>query len=79
MSAAAKARGRKWAKIKVGLLQPPMMPALGKLAQDYVLNPYLMSNGVAVPALLVLFGLLAARSWPASPAFFSRPRCSRRH
>lgn len=30
-----------------------------RIFQDYVLNPYLMSNGVAVPALLVLFGLLA--------------------
>ena len=30
-----------------------------RVFQDYVLNPYLMSNGVAVPALLVLFGLLA--------------------
>ena len=33
--------------------------ALYRIFQDYVLNPYLMSNGVAVPALLVLFGLLA--------------------
>ncbi|MEO8921635.1 MAG: AI-2E family transporter [Caldimonas sp.] len=33
--------------------------AVYRLFQDYVLNPYLMSNGVAVPALLVLFGLLA--------------------
>jgi predicted PurR-regulated permease PerM len=30
-----------------------------RIFQDYVLNPYLMSNGVAIPALLVLFGLLA--------------------
>ena len=30
-----------------------------RLLQDYVLNPYLMSGGVAVPPLLVLFGLLA--------------------
>jgi predicted PurR-regulated permease PerM len=33
--------------------------ALYRIFQDYVLNPYLMSNGVSVPALLVLFGLLA--------------------
>jgi predicted PurR-regulated permease PerM len=33
--------------------------ALYRIFQDYVLNPYLMSNDVAVPALLVLFGLLA--------------------
>jgi predicted PurR-regulated permease PerM len=32
-----------------------------RVFQDYVLNPYLMSNGVAVPALLVLFGLLAGQ------------------
>jgi predicted PurR-regulated permease PerM len=30
-----------------------------RLFQDYVLNPMLMSGGVAVPPLLVLFGLLA--------------------
>lgn len=30
-----------------------------RVFQDYVLNPYLMNNSVAVPALLVLFGLLA--------------------
>lgn len=33
--------------------------ALYRLFQDYVLNPMLMSGGVAVPPLLVLFGLLA--------------------
>ena len=32
---------------------------LYRLFQDYVLNPALMSGGVAVPPLLVLFGLLA--------------------
>lgn len=30
-----------------------------RLVQDYVVNPYLMSGGVEVPPLLVLFGLLA--------------------
>jgi predicted PurR-regulated permease PerM len=30
-----------------------------RIFQDYVLNPYLMSDGVEVPPLLVLFGLLA--------------------
>ena len=30
-----------------------------RLFQDYVLSPYLMSGGVEVPAILVLFGLLA--------------------
>lgn len=33
--------------------------AVYRLFQDYVLNPALMSGGVAVPPLLVLFGLLA--------------------
>ena len=33
--------------------------AVYRLFQDYVLNPYLMSGGVEVPPLLVLFGLLA--------------------
>lgn len=35
------------------------MIAFYRLFQDYVLNPYLMSDGVEVPPLLVLFGLLA--------------------
>lgn len=33
--------------------------ALYRVFQDYVLNPYLMSEGVTVAPLLVLFGLLA--------------------
>lgn len=33
--------------------------AVYRIFQDYVLNPYLMSEGVTVPPLLVLFGLLA--------------------
>lgn len=33
--------------------------AIYRLFQDYVVNPYLMSGGVAVPPLMVLFGLLA--------------------
>jgi predicted PurR-regulated permease PerM len=33
--------------------------ALYRLFQDYVVNPMLMSGGVAVPPLLILFGLLA--------------------
>jgi predicted PurR-regulated permease PerM len=32
---------------------------LYRIFQDYVLSPYLMSEGVDVPALLVVFGLLA--------------------
>lgn len=35
------------------------MIAVYRLFQDYVLNPYLMSDGVEVPPLLVLLGLLA--------------------
>ena len=30
-----------------------------RVFQDYILNPFLMNKSVAVPALLVLFGLLA--------------------
>jgi predicted PurR-regulated permease PerM len=33
--------------------------ALYRIIQDYVLNPYLMSEGVDVPAVWVVFGLLA--------------------
>ena len=33
--------------------------AVYRVVQDYVLNPYLMSDGVSLPPLLVLFGLLA--------------------
>jgi predicted PurR-regulated permease PerM len=33
--------------------------ALYRVFQDYMLNPYLMSSGVSVPAILVVFGLLA--------------------
>lgn len=33
--------------------------ALYRIFQDYVLNPYLMSDGVEISPLLVLFGLLA--------------------
>ena len=33
--------------------------AVYRIVQDYVLNPYLMSGGVSLPPLLVLFGLLA--------------------
>ena len=33
--------------------------ALYRVFQDYVLNPYLMSEGVTVPPLMVLLGLVA--------------------
>ncbi len=33
--------------------------ALYRIFQDYVLNPYLMSEGVTVPPLMVLLGLVA--------------------
>jgi predicted PurR-regulated permease PerM len=41
------------------LLLLALFLAVYRLFQDYVLNPILMSGGVAVPPLLVLFGLLA--------------------
>ena len=41
-----------------------------RLFQDYVLNPYLMSNSVAVPPLLVLFGLLAGEELAGLPGIF---------
>jgi predicted PurR-regulated permease PerM len=45
-----------------------------RLFQDYVLNPYLMSAGVEVPPLLVLFGVLAGEQVAGIPGmFFSVP------
>ena len=45
-----------------------------RLFQDYVLNPYLMSAGVEVPPLLVLFGVLAGERIGGIPGmFFSVP------
>ena len=48
--------------------------ALYRIVQDYLLNPYLMSAGVEVPPLLVLFGLLAGEQLAGIPGmFFSVP------
>ncbi len=45
-----------------------------RLFQDYVLSPYLMSSGVEVPPLLVLFGVLAGEQIAGVPGmFFSVP------
>jgi predicted PurR-regulated permease PerM len=48
--------------------------ALYRVFQDYLLSPYLMSAGVEVPPLLVLFGLLAGEQLAGIPGmFFSVP------
>lgn len=45
-----------------------------RLFQDYVINPYLMSAGVAIHPLLVLFGVLAGEQIAGIPGmFFSVP------
>ena len=48
--------------------------ALYRVFQDYVLNPYLMSAGVEIHPLLVLFGVLAGEKIGGVPGmFFSVP------
>jgi predicted PurR-regulated permease PerM len=45
-----------------------------RIFQDYVLNPYLMSSGVEIHPLLVLFGVLAGEQIAGVPGmFFSVP------
>ena len=45
-----------------------------RIFQDYVLSPYLMSSGVEVPPMLVLFGVLAGEQIAGIPGmFFSVP------
>jgi len=45
-----------------------------RLLQDYVVNPYLMSAGVAIHPLVVLFGVLAGEQIAGIPGmFFSVP------
>ena len=47
---------------------------LYRIFQDYVLNPYLMSAGVAIHPMLVLFGVLAGEQLAGIPGmFFSVP------
>jgi predicted PurR-regulated permease PerM len=41
-----------------------------RLFQDYVLNPFLMSSGVEVHPLLVLFGILAGERIGGIPGMF---------
>ena len=53
---------------------------LYRLFQDYVLNPTLMSGGVALPPLLVLFGLLAGEELAGVAGIFRDPgACDRPH
>ena len=45
-----------------------------RLAQDYLVNPHLMSAGVAIHPVLVLFGVLAGEQVAGIPGmFFSVP------
>jgi predicted PurR-regulated permease PerM len=41
-----------------------------RLFQDYVLQPYLMSSGVEVPPLLIIFGVLAGEQVAGVPGMF---------
>jgi predicted PurR-regulated permease PerM len=41
-----------------------------RIFQDYMLNPYLMSEGVDVPPILVVFGLLAGDELAGVPGIF---------
>jgi predicted PurR-regulated permease PerM len=57
-----------------GLLWIIVFWALYRVFQDYVLNPYLMSSGVELHPLLVLFGVLAGEKIGGIPGmFFSVP------
>lgn len=57
-----------------GLLWILCFFALYRVFQDYVLNPYLMSSGVELHPLLVLFGVLAGEKIGGIPGmFFSVP------
>ncbi len=41
-----------------------------RIFQDYVLNPFLMSEGAEIPPLLVIFGLLAGEQLAGVPGMF---------
>jgi predicted PurR-regulated permease PerM len=57
-----------------GLLWIVLFWACYRVFQDYILNPYLMSAGVEVHPLLVLFGVLAGEKIGGIPGmFFSIP------
>lgn len=57
-----------------GLLWIVIFWACFRVLQDYVLNPYLMSSGIEIHPLLVLFGVLAGDALAGIPGmFFSVP------
>lgn len=57
-----------------GLLWIIIFWAVFRVFQDYVLNPYLMSSGIELHPLLVLFGVLAGEALAGIPGmFFSVP------
>ncbi len=57
-----------------GLLWIIVFYAAFRMFQDYVLNPFLLSSGVEIPPLLVLFGVLAGDQIAGIPGmFFSVP------
>ncbi len=57
-----------------GLLWIVVFWAAFRVFQDYVLNPYLMSSGIELHPLLVLFGVLAGDALAGVPGmFFSVP------
>jgi len=57
-----------------GLLWIVLFWGCYRVFQDYILNPYLMSAGVEIHALLVLFGVLAGEQIAGIPGmFFSIP------
>jgi predicted PurR-regulated permease PerM len=57
-----------------GILWIVLFWAAFRIFQDYVLNPYLMSSGIELHPLLVLFGVLAGEALAGIPGmFFSVP------
>jgi predicted PurR-regulated permease PerM len=57
-----------------GLIWIVIFWACYRVFQDYILNPYLMSAGVEIHPLLVLFGVLAGEKIGGIPGmFFSVP------
>ncbi len=57
-----------------GLLWIVIFWGVFRIFQDYVLNPYLMSSGIELHPLLVLFGVLAGEALAGIPGmFFSVP------
>ncbi len=57
-----------------GLLWVVLFWGCFRVFQDYILNPYLMSAGVELHPLLVLFGVLAGENLAGIPGmFFSVP------